>query len=77
MCEGAQHAWLHACIHWRNAVSADGAHHHKAALLHHLHCVSKEFGSLTCNDVFGSIANVVQCALSSCVLSHELYSSST
>ncbi len=52
MCDGAQHAWLHACVQWHDAVSAGGAHHHKVPLLHHLHCVFKEFGSLTCDDFF-------------------------
>ncbi len=70
MCDVAQHAWLHAVIQWHDAVSAGGAHNHKAPLLHHLHCVSKAIGSLTCDDFFGSIANVVQCARSSCIKYH-------
>ena len=52
MCVEEQHAWLHAPTQWHDAVLADGAHHHKALLLHHLHCVFKQFGSLTCHDFF-------------------------
>lgn len=50
MCDGAQHAWLHASIHWHDAVSAGGAHHHKVPLF------------ATCNVLSRSIANVVLCA---------------
>ena len=49
MCDGAQHAWLHACVQWHDAVSPSGAHHHKATLLHHLHCLVDEFNLLACN----------------------------
>ena len=75
MCDGAQHAWLHACVQRRDAVSAGGAHHHKAPLLHNMHCLVEDFGPLICNDFSGSIAN--QCARLSCISFPEMHSSGT